>query len=782
MKRGHPFLLLFLLAAVGPGTAPYGRAEEIVTLEVFQVDGLLLSDSVNPLVVPVNGVFGDGRGLLETPRSVSLISSALFRERMINGVREILQYVPGAYAPARYGRTANPNIRGDIAEIYLNGQRRGNNLFGYFPSFNGVESVEMVRGAASVLQGPAFFSGGFVNYVTKTPSLDLRRTEVTTRFGTWLPGGGSHLNGSLQVDHTAPLTEGVSGYRISYEGKAGDTYHARNGVKDDRQDLFAAWTWKPSEDFSIEINGQVQWQNTPQTNGINRPSQEMIDDDVYYQGWADDRAEGVLSGLITPTGTTGIDPRMVLFSRGDFSDARVLQLQGIVRSRFSESVSFVNRTLVEQVDRKRYHSFEYTEYAEQLTLENRSELTWRSDRGMRPVLTGGLAVRLEDRESFVNYFNEYLYAGDVSGPETDFGVLGNYPGSYFPGLVGPDGREFFGSETGIPETTDSRVWNPALFLQMEIRLVENLRLMVGLRGDAYEVEVKDALPPPGSAPIADRDSFTTPSGQASLTWTPEASRSFYLSWNSVAEIYGSVTGGAVLQFYPPGTIRSEDFDGRSDLLEAGAKFAFDENRVFLGLSVFRQDRSRAEFGGGRNAIETTGAEAELVYQPRRGVYLTANASWLDAHYVNSAPTQLGGRSLYDLYAEGTGPEGKGTGIGYDFWFVNQVPPGDYRISGLSSVLLNASAAYRFENGFGFSIQSQWQSPQWGNLDREYEIPAQLTVNASLTYTTPGWEVGLDCLNLTDARNWIHNGDEFMNNQLISVEPPIRFEGYLKVRF
>ncbi|MEZ5275807.1 MAG: TonB-dependent receptor plug domain-containing protein [Opitutaceae bacterium] len=776
-RPSFTFLSLLVLAVV----LPVG-ADEIITLEVFQVDGLPPADSVNPLVVPVTGVFGDGRGLLETPRSVSLISSALFRERTIHGVKEILQYVPGAYAPARYGRTANPNIRGDTAEIYLNGQRRGNNLFGYFPSFNGVESVEMVRGAGSVVYGPAFFSGGYVNYVTKTPNLERSRTEVTTRFGTWVPSGGSHLNGSVQIDHTAPLEEGVSGYRVSYEGKGGDTYHHRNGVKDDRQDLFAAWSWRPSENLSVEINGQFQWQNTPQTNGINRPSQGMIDEGIYFQGWADDRATGILSGLVTPTGTVEVDPRMLMFSRGDFSDARVLELQGVVRARFSETFSLVNRTLFESVDRRRYHSFEYTEYAEQLTLENRTELRWRGDQDWKPALTGGLTVRLEERESFVNYFNEYLYAGDISGTETDFGALSNYPGSYYPGQAGPDGREFFGSENGIPETTDSRVWNPALFLQVEVEPFRNLNLMFGVRGDAYSVEVEDALPPAGTRPISDRDSFTTPSGQACLSWTPVDTGVFYLAWNSVAEIYGSVTGGGVLQFYPPGTIRPEDYDGRSDLLEAGAKFAFDENRLFLGISVFQQNRSRAEFGGGRNEIETEGLEAEVVYQPRRGVYLTANAAWMDANYVNSAPTQLGGRSLYDMYPAGMGPEGKGTGVGYDFWFVNQVPVGDYRISGLSKVLLNASAAYRFENGLGLSLQTQWQSPQWGNLDREYQIPAQLTVQASVTYTRPGWEVGLDCLNLTNARNWIHNGDEFMNNQLISLEPPIRFEGYLKMRW
>jgi len=744
MKRSLFALFSILVFPTLPGWS--NQDDDVVTLEVFQVDGVPVSESVNPLAVPVTGVMGEDRSLMETPRGVSLITSALFRERTINGVGEILQYAPSAYAPARYGRTANPNIRGDIAEIYLNGQRRGNNLFGYFPSFNGVEGVELVRGAGSVAYGPAYFSGGYVNYITKRPNLEEGRTEITTRIGTWVPDGGSHLNGSIQIDHTAPIKTGESGYRISYEGKGGDTYYDRNGVKDDRQDIFAAFSWRPSDRWRVELNAQYQWQNTPQTNGVNRPSQDMIDGDIYYTGWADNLDPGLLTGLITPTGTTEIDPRMLTFSPGDYSDATIAQIQGSVRYRISEAVSLVNRTLLEHVDRERFHSFEYTEFATQLTMENRTEVRWAGEGDRAPVLTGGLAVRLEDREAYVQYFNEYIYASDITGENLDFGVLSNYPNSYYPGLEGPGGYLYFGSETGIPETTISRIWNPALFAQFEISPIENLRLLFGIRGDRYTGAI-----------------------------------TYYATWNSVAEVYGSVTGGGVLQFYPPGLIRPEDFDGRSKLFEVGAKYALDENRIFLGFAGYHQTRSRAEFGGGRNQIEMDGLEAEVIYQPRPGIYLTANASWIDGRFVNSAPSQLGGRSLYDMYAEGEGPEGKGTGVGYDFWFVNQVPVGDYDISGLSKVLLNASAAYRFENGIGLSIQTMWQGPQWGNLDHEYEIPAQLTVNLSVTYTQPGWELGVDCLNAFNRRNWVHNGDEWMNNQLISLNPPIRFEGYLKIR-
>ena len=47
--------------------------DELVQLERFEVTGIPPETSVNPLTRPMEGVFGDIRGILETPRSVSLI-------------------------------------------------------------------------------------------------------------------------------------------------------------------------------------------------------------------------------------------------------------------------------------------------------------------------------------------------------------------------------------------------------------------------------------------------------------------------------------------------------------------------------------------------------------------------------------------------------------------------------------------------------------------------------------------------------------------------------------
>ena len=97
-------------------------------------------------------------------------------------------------------------------------------------------------------------------------------------------------------------------------------------------------------------------------------------------------------------------------------------------------------------------------------------------------------------------------------------------------------------------------------------------------------------------------------------------------------------------------------------------------------------------------------------------------------------------------------------------------------------MLNGSVRYRLVDGFGTGLNVQWQSWQRGNLDNQWHIPAQYTLNGSLFYETKRWSVNLDLLNLTDQRNWIHNGDAYTASELIFPELPFRMEGYFKYKF
>jgi hypothetical protein len=200
------------------------------------------------------------------------------------------------------------------------------------------------------------------------------------------------------------------------------------------------------------------------------------------------------------------------------------------------------------------------------------------------------------------------------------------------------------------------------------------------------------------------------------------------------------------------------------------------------VAAFTQRRTRVSQGGEHNDIRVRGLEFETVYQPNQRLSATFNATWQDGRYLNAAPFQLGGRSIYDGIALGRGPGGLGRGTASYSPFDDQVPVGDWPLVGFSRVMANASVRYRWENGIGLGLDGQWQSPQAGNLDNEWHIPSQYTLNASLSYTAKTWSANLDLRNLTDQRNWIHNGDAYTASELIMPDLPLHVEGYVKFRF
>jgi hypothetical protein len=120
----------------------------------------------------------------------------------------------------------------------------------------------------------------------------------------------------------------------------------------------------------------------------------------------------------------------------------------------------------------------------------------------------------------------------------------------------------------------------------------------------------------------------------------------------------------------------------------------------------------------------------------------------------------------------------------DFYdpFANQVSAGDWPLLGMSNSMLNGSVRYRWPRGFGLGGNVQWQSRQRGNLDDQWHIPAQYTLNGSVFYDVKRWSVNLDFLNITNQRNWIHNGDAYTASELIFPELPFRVEGYVKLKF
>jgi len=776
-------LRLALLAALASAARAQQSApsadDDVTTLAPMQVTGGSLDSSIIPLGRQTADVLGDARGPLDTPRAETVVTPGLLGDRGLDSVADLAAYSPGAYTPSEYGRATTPYLRGDIAETYVDGQRLSENAYGYVPSFNGVDSADIVEGPGSAVYGGGNYQGGYVNYVTKQPQFSGAFTAVTATLGDWVPGGGSYLNSSVQVDHNQPVSTTMA-WRFSYQGQEDATYYHASGDRNDGEDAFFALAWKPGPRLTVEAYAQFFWQDSPEVLGINRVNQQLIWNGTYYTGVSADNSDA--PGPIPASGTAALPRAATLLSPGDNANADVARTQVVATLDLGPDLALVNRTIYEDVNRRAYYQFEYDEWAHQETFEDRLELHGAGkDSWLPQSWVGGVALRWESRQSWVNYFNEYAYNFDLTGPSNIFNEAGQFPSSYFPGQPGPGGRLFFGEEEGTPDSTDSRLWNPAAFWQHDLQLSKRLSLLVGARGEGFLATARDPRPPADTLPWRDSARAWVFSGDASLVYRPAPWASLYATWQQIHSVTGSEAGGGVM-LDSEGRIDPGDLRNLSDLAEAGAKFSLLDDRLYATAALFQQARTQVEQGGVHNDLRLRGLELEAVYQPTAHLNATANATFQRGWYVQSAPYQFGGQSIYDAYALGRGPGGLGTSTGDFNPFGDQLPVGDYPMQALSHMMLNGSVSYRWSNGFGIGGDVRWQSWQSGNIGDQWHIPSQYTLDANLSYKARRWEVDVDFLNVTDRHNWIANGDAYTDSQLIFQELPFRVGGRMKYKF
>jgi iron complex outermembrane receptor protein len=114
-----------------------------------------------------SSVSGFTKPLIETPRSVSQVSSDAIDIFSLSAVEDLLRVVPGVFTTTRFGVQGAVDIRSVPADTYFRGMRRLT-LQGHGRSvLAAMDSIEVVGGPASPLQGMGKI-GGYVNFVPKS--------------------------------------------------------------------------------------------------------------------------------------------------------------------------------------------------------------------------------------------------------------------------------------------------------------------------------------------------------------------------------------------------------------------------------------------------------------------------------------------------------------------------------------------------------------------------------------------------------------------------------------
>lgn len=241
--------------------------------------------------------------LIETPQSVSVVTSDQIRAVKAASLADALGYTPGvsSQSPAFSRMVDDLMLRGFNVAAGNSGQLRDglklqSSVYDGGQEPYGLERVEVLRGASSVLYGQ-LSPGGVVNTVSKRPTADtLRELNLET---------GSYNRRQVSGDFAGALTEdGTWTYRLTGLARNADNWV--DHVPDDRTYLAPALTWQPSAATSLTLLATYQRIRTkfaapmPAANTLNgqiprdlfigEPDFDRYDTDTYTVGYAFEHA------------------------------------------------------------------------------------------------------------------------------------------------------------------------------------------------------------------------------------------------------------------------------------------------------------------------------------------------------------------------------------------------------------------------------------------------------------------------------------------------------------
>lgn len=538
--------------------------------------------------------------LLETPRSISVVTAAQIDDQKADEIGAALRYTPGVFAEHRGADTTRPNLvmRGfrDLNPLYVDGLQGFSSSFNSIaPEIYGLERVEVLRGPASSLYG-AGSPGGIVNGVTKRPREEFF-AEVEGSYGSYDQVGGKFDIGGAIDDEKKFL------FRLTGAAHGGDSQI--NYLEDDRLYIAPAFTWKIGADTSLTLLTQYQKDDTYEVQLLPAAGTALPNP----------------NGRI-PTSFLVAEPGYTAYEKESTSVGYIFQ------HKFTESVAL----------------------RQSLRQENR-ELLFRTmggqgfQSGDLRTLTRGVFTVQDDIDALTT--DTSLEMGFETGTVRHTLLLGfdykrattNEDMFYTDALADIDVFDpVYGQPIPVPPQDwdqQQKLTQTGVYLQDQMKIGEKVVLTLGGRSDRAEIRTSEAF----SATYTDEshDAFTWQGGFVYLLGNGVAP---YVSYAESFEPAGG-TDAAGLPFDPT----------TGTQYEAGVKYQPPGTALLATLAVFEltqqnvltTDPANPFFATQTGEIRSRGIEAETRASLTRGLSLTASYSFTDLEITKSNDGDQGKR-------------------------------------------------------------------------------------------------------------------------------------------
>lgn len=744
--------------ALALGTLTYsissaGLTQELADIEVVEVVGNeQAAGTLNPGDNTLSGLFGDGLSAADTPRAVTSLSAEMMAALNIDDLHDIVKAAPNAYASSGFGTPSLPSIRGQLGELFQDGLRRqaGNNGFGLPLSFNSVSQIDVVKGPSPVMFGSTQRNGGFVNLQTKRATTQGSRGTVTLRAGRW-------DQYSAQLDYNTAIESGKQGVRISAEWLDHDSFY--DYASRQSENLFITYRATPSQHITWDVSGEYYNADYPDIAGINRPTQNLIDNGLYITGQGVQPNGSLVPGagaVISPTGEVRIPRNRVFTHPDDINGAQTTVLRSRYEQRLSDSLVLRNHTYYQHLTREEIAANSFVEIIDDAdTVENRTELDIRTSD--EQLTTVGVAVRYNAVLGYSQFTTEADNPVDLTGPlrNREIPLTSSQRARLIelrPGVFVSPGAQYDldGDGSGdfnLSDTTDSTSWQTGVIVQQRSQWSERLSTIAGVRWDYYHVDARDPLAPAGQQAASDSHSDTLASYQLSATYKLTDALNLYGVVADNDATSNSMGGGTTLG--ANGTINPLNFATENRLYEIGLKYAPDDH-WYAEAAVFDQTRSLRNRDGSNSGVATQGAEVQVFYEGS-GYWLNASYSYLDARFDNSAAFQDTAK-ITDAFDASRPDIIEGTGAGSPAF--TAFAPSDTRVQGIPPQIVTLNGGWNITDALRLGATAVYTKSFPLDFLSTVKIRDQITVDVNADYRlSDNLSARVDIINATDEENW-----------------------------
>ncbi|MFN2329349.1 MAG: TonB-dependent siderophore receptor [Chromatocurvus sp.] len=767
--------------------------------EATALEEIIVTGSLRSLPGEDVDVFGFGKSLLETPRSVSTISADQMERFNINDIDELVAFSPGTFTQAFFGVAGSLDIRGTPGETYFRGIRRVDNPGNFATPIAAADRVDIVRGPASPIYGPSKI-GGYLNFNPKSARAGSGDyLEETT-------GGISYTTGQwdrnvISADVGGPLSD-RAGYYLYGEFEDSDSFY--DNTDTEQTILQAAFDVDVTDRLHIQFGGMYHDFLSNQVAGWNRLTQDLVDNGTYVTGTAqplDTNGDGKishqeynvagisqfipfpsfvneadlnpLSALENP-GTTKLSRSNVLADPNDELDNQVLTLYFDAIYTADSGLEIKNQMFYEKLENNNENAYGFSQGGETWVFEEKLVFGYELNAGgVQSNLKFSPSVRYTDFERGNDFINEYFDRRDLSqsaaerDPSLDARLLSTQ--------IDDDYSDY--------RLGDYTMWGLA-FLG-DFVWDNGLNITLGLRQDWVDMETSEDLnrllfPDPAllagspDGVVTYKDSDDIFSWTLSVSWDTPIGLIPYVTLSEQSTVIADQMGDI-----PEALVQSGNATDASELMEVGVKGSYLEDSLFFALSYYEQERTdfSAQSIVTNASTEAKGIEAELrwVITPQ----LIVTAAWTNVEITMVSAVENG--NLFSFFGADDIPQVDPTLV-YGGQVIGLIPAGNGLKQGIPENIFSATATYDFNNGVAVNASVIDVDSTFSGFSRSVELPAYTLVNAGVSWESDSWKVSLSGKNLTDEEYFRSNFPNLFGGQIVLPELPRHWVAKVGYRF